>query len=290
MTVAINIYASGAAWLSTLCADILPSNGWVVVRNTPSEKVFQLPNFAGFVAFIVTGDIVEIQAFKIFETNKTANAQAGAYSYAYTPFLPRFRTPSGSVKVWTLVNSRRICGVIKSGSTYYSFYAGMILPFGSNRAYGFPMFIGGSGELGQSKESAYPFMSGGNQYSPKVYLPSNSWQIVGGNSGGQTSFTVDFPYSYSFAYIHPFDNKFSRLRNKLDGSAVVYPSLVVSSGRVTEFDDLNSDDGRWLGYLDGVFCIPQGRAAESIITVDGEDYLIVPNVKRLTETYGLRLT
>ena len=165
MTVAINIYASGAAWLSTLCADILPSNGWVVVRNTPSEKVFQLPNFAGFVAFIVTGDIVEIQAFKIFETNKTANAQAGAYSYAYTPFLPRFRTPSGSVKVWTLVNSRRICGVIKSGSTYYSFYAGMILPFGSNRAYGFPMFIGGSGELGQSKESAYPFMSGGNQYS-----------------------------------------------------------------------------------------------------------------------------
>jgi hypothetical protein len=133
-------------------------------------------------------------------------------------------------------------------------------------------------------------MSGGNQYSPKVYLPNNTWQIVGGNSGGQASFTVDFPYSYSFAYIHPFDNKFSRLRNKLDGSAVVYPSLVVSSGRVTEFDDLNSDDGRWLGYLDGVFCIPQGRAAESIITIDGEDYLVVPNVKKMTETYGLKLT
>ncbi|AUZ58722.1 hypothetical protein PRJ_2119 [Pseudomonas sp. XWY-1] len=45
----------------------------------------------------------------------------------------------------------------------------------------------------------------------------------------------------------------------------------------------------WLGYLDGVFAIPQGRAAESIIAVDGVDYLVVPNISKSTETYGLRL-
>jgi len=132
-------------------------------------------------------------------------------------------------------------------------------------------------------------MSGGNQFSPKVCLPTGAWQVVGGNSGGSSSFTNEFPYSYSYGFIHPFDGKFHRLRSKIDGSAVVYPSLVVSSGRSSDTDVLNADDGVWLGYLDGVVAIPQGRAAESLIAVDGVDYLVVPNVSKATETYGLRL-
>ncbi|MDV5387609.1 hypothetical protein [Pseudomonas juntendi] len=290
MTVAIQTYATGAEWLTLLCADLLPSNSWSVVRDTSTEKVFGLPGDQGYVAFVVGGGVVEIQAFKDFDPGKPVSSQVGGFSYAYSPFLPRFVLPAGSVKVWTLVNSRRLCGVIKSGASYYSFYAGLILPFGSNRAYPFPCFIGGSGELGGSKESAYPFMSGGNQYCPKVCLPSGAWQIVGGNSGGSSSFTGEFPYSYSYSFIHPFDGKFHRLRSKIDGGAVVYPALVVSSGRSSDSDVLNADDGQWLGYLDGVFAIPQGRAAESIIDVDGTDYLVVPNVTKSTETYGLRLS
>ncbi|MBI6710408.1 hypothetical protein YA0599_19485 [Pseudomonas syringae] len=290
MTVAIQTYASGAAWLSSLCADILPSNSWSVVRDTSSEKVFGLPGGAGFVAFVIGAGIVEVQAFQVFDPDQPVASQSGGFSYSYSPFLPRVVLPSGSVKVWTVVNSRRLCGVIKTASTYYSFYAGLILPFGSNRVYPFPCFIGGSGEIGGSKESAYPFMSGGNQYCPKVCLPTGAWQIVGGNSGGSSSFTSEFPYSYSYSFVHPFDGKFHRLRSKIDGGAVVYPSLVVSSGRSSDTDVLNADDGVWLGYLDGVFAIPQGRVAESVIAVDGVDYLVVPNVSKLTETYGLRLS
>lgn len=290
MTVAIQTYASGAAWLSSLCADILPSNSWSVVRDTSSEKVFGLPGGAGFVAFVIGAGIVEVQAFQVFDPDQPVASQSGGFSYSYSPFLPRVVLPSGSVKVWTVVNSRRLCGVIKTASTYYSFYAGLILPFGSNRVYPFPCFIGGSGEIGGSKESAYPFMSGGNQYCPKVCLPTGAWQIVGGNSGGSSSFTSEFPYSYSYSFVHPFDGKFHRLRAKIDGGAVVYPSLVVSSGRSSDTDVLNADDGVWLGYLDGVFAIPQGRVAESVIAVDGVDYLVVPNVSKLTETYGLRLS
>lgn len=289
MTVAISNYARGADWLSSLCADILPSNGWSVVRDTSSEKVFGLPGAAGFVAFVIGAGVIEVQAFPVFDPDQPVSVQVGGVSYAYSPFLPRFVLPAGEVKVWTLVNSRRFCGVIKAGSAYYSFYAGLILPFGSDRVYRFPCFIGGSGELGGSKESAYPFMSGGNQYCPKVCLPTGAWQIVGGNSGGSSSFTNEFPYSYSYSFIHPFDGKYHRLRPKIDGSAVVYPSLVVSSGRASDTDVLNADDGMWLGYLDGVFAIPQGRAADSLISVDGVDYLVVPNVSKATETYGLRL-
>lgn len=289
MTVAISNYATGSEWLSSLCADILPSNNWTVVRDTFSEKVFGLPGDQGFVAFVIGAGVVEIQAFPVFDPDQPVSAQVGGFSYAYSPFLPRFVLPAGPVKVWTLVNSRRLCGVIKAGSAYYSFYAGLILPFGSNRVYPFPCFIGGSGELGGSKESAYPFMSGGNQFSPKVCLPGGGWQIVGGNSGGNSSFTNEFPYSYSYSFIHPFDGKYHRLRGKIDGGAVVYPALVVSSGRSSDTDTLNADDGVWLGYLDGVYAIPQGRAVESLIAVDGVDYLVVPNVAKPSETYGLRL-
>lgn len=290
MTVAIQTYATGTEWLSSLCVDILPSNNWTVVRDTSFEKVFGLPGDQGFVAFVISAGVVEVQAFPVFDPYQPVASQAGGFSYAYSPFLPRFVLPGGSVKVWTLVNSRRLCGVIKAGSVFYSFYAGLILPFGSNKVYSFPCFIGGSGELGGSKESAYPFMSGGNQYCPKVCLPSGGWQMVGGNSGGSSSFTSEFPYSYSYSFVHPFDGKFHRLRSKIDGGAVVYPSLVVSSGRSSDTDVLNADDGVWLGYLDGVFAIPQGRVAESVIAVDGVDYLVVPNVSKLTETYGLRLS
>lgn len=290
MTIAISNYATGADWLSSLCADILPSNNWTVVRNTSFEKVFGLPGDQGFVAFAISAGIVEVQAFQVFDPDQPVASQSGGFSYSYSPFLPRFVLPAGPVKVWTLVNSRRLCGVIKSGTSYYSFYAGLILPFGSNKVYSFPCFIGGSGELGGAKESAYPFMSGGNQFSPKVCLPTGAWQIVGGNSGGSSSFTSEFPYSYSYSFIHPFDGKYHRLRSKIDGGAVVYPCLVVSSGRSSDNDALNADDGHWLGYLDGVFAIPQGRAAESVIDVDGTYYLVVPNVAKAKETYGLRLS
>lgn len=289
MTVSIQTYATGSEWLTSLCTDLLPSNSWSVVRDTSSEKVFGLPGGQGFVAFVVGGGVIEVQAFKDFDPGKPVAAQVGGFSYAYSPFLPRFVLPAGEVKVWTLVNSRRLCGVIKTGATYHSFYAGLILPFGSNKVYPFPCFIGGSGEIGGSKESAYPFMSGGNQYCPKVCLPGGSWQIVGGNSGGSSSFTGEFPYSYSYSFIHPFDGKFHRLRSKIDGGAVVYPALVVSSGRSSDTDTLNADNGQWLGYLDGVVAIPQGRAAESVIVIDGVDYLVVPNVGKASETYGLRL-
>ena len=283
-------YASGADYLLALAASILPSNNWVVVKNSASEKVFRLPYGQGYIAFIVTGDICEIQSFTAYNPAVSAKLQVDGYNSPYTPFLPRFRVPAGAVEVWTVVNSRRVAAVIKSGGAWYSMYAGLMLPFGSNKVYSFPCFIGGSGEVGNSTyESAYPFFSGGQSYCPKVVLPDGRWQMVGGNSGGTSSF-YSFSYSYAYSYIWPFDGKFQRLGNKLDGSVMLYQALVCSSGRVDAADSLNSDDGKWLGLLDGVFAVSQGRAAGSIFQVDGVDYLVVPNISKASETYALRLS
>ena len=283
-------YASGADYFSVLAASILPSNNWVVVKNIASEKVFRLPYGQGYIAFIVAGDICEIQSFKTYNPAVSAKLQVGGYSSTYTPFLPRVKIPAGAVEVWTVVNSRRVAAVIKSGGNWYSLYAGLMLPFGSNKVYPFPCFIGGSGEVGNATyESAYPFFSGGDSYCPKVVLPDGMWQKVGGNAGGTSSFS-SFPYSYAYSYIWPFDGKFQRLGNKLDGTAMMYQALVCSSGRVNAADALNSDDGKWLGYLDGVFAVSQGRVAGSVFQVDAVDYLVVPNVSKTSETYALRLS
>ena len=283
-------YASGADYLSVLAASILPSNNWVVVKDIASEKVFRLPHGQGYIAFIVTGDVCEIQSFQVYDPAAPTKLQVRGYSNTYTPFLPRVKIPAGAVEVWTVVNSRRVAAVIKSGDAWYSLYAGLMLPFGSSKVYPFPCFIGGSGEVGNvTYESAYPFFSGGQNFCPKVVLPDGKWQIVGGNAGGTSSF-YSFPYSYAYSYIWPFDGKFQRLGNKLDGSAVLYQALVCGSGRIDAADDLNSDDGKWLGNLDGVFAVSQGMEAGSVIQVDDVDYLVVPNVSKTSETYALRLT
>ncbi|UUC20555.1 hypothetical protein NOV18_08760 [Pseudomonas asiatica] len=283
-------YSSGADYLSALAVSILPSNDWVAVKNSDGEIVFRLPHGQGYVAFIVAGNVCEIQAFQDYDPTVSTKLQAGGYSTAYSPFLPRVSVPAGPVEVWTVVSSRRVAAVIKSRDAWYSLYAGLLLPFGSNRAYSFPCFIGGSGQIGNSTyESAYPFFSGGDSYCPKVVLPNGAWQKVGGNAGGTSSF-FSFPYSYPYSYIWPFDGKFQRLGSKLDGSAMLYSALVCSSGRVDAADALNADDGKWLGYLDGVYAVSQGRAAGSVIEVDGVDYLVVPNVSKISETYALRLS
>ncbi|WP_243055351.1 hypothetical protein [Pseudomonas sp. BP01] len=283
-------HASGADYLSALAVSILPSNNWVAVKSSDSEIVFRLPHAQGYIAFIVAGDVCEIQAFQEYEPAVSAKQQAAGYNTAYSPFLPRFRVPAGAVEVWTLVSSRRVAAVIKSGDVWHSFYAGLMLPFGTNKTYPFPCFIGGSGQIGNATyESAYPFFSGGDSYCPKVVLPDGQWQKVGGNAGGTSSF-YSFPYSYAYSYVWPFDGKFQKLGSKLDGSAMLYQALVCSSGRVDAADALNADDGKWLGYLDGVFAVSQGRAAGSVIEVDGVDYLVVPNVSKVSETYALRLS
>ncbi len=290
MALVHSIYSSGADYLSALAASILPSNNWVVVKNSDSEQVFRLPHDQGYIAFILAGDICEIQAFQSYDPAVSAKLQSGGYSSTYKPFLPRFRVPIGSVEVWTVVSSRRVAAVIKSGDAWYSLYAGLMLPFGSNKVYPFPCFIGGSGEVGRvTYESAYPFFSGGDNYCPKVVLPDNKWQKVGGNAGGTSSFS-SFPYSYANSYIWPFDGKFQRLGSKLDGGAMLYQALVCSSGRVDAADALNADEGKWLGYLDGVFAVSQARVAGSVIQVDGVDFLVVPNVAKNSETYALRLS
>jgi hypothetical protein len=292
MTANITTYPSGVEYLADLFGALLPSKGWVCVRDLEGEKVFELPHGLGFVAFLVAGDVVRVSGFPVFDSSKSVEGQAGAYVSS----LPRFVVPAGAVDCWTVVGDRRVAGVVRSGSVYYSFYAGLIECFGSTRQYPFPCFLGGSGDVDGLYKSAYPFHGGGALHCPKVCCPDGSWQLVGGQSVVSYS---SFDASQHVSYVFPFNARFRSLGPKVDGSHLLFPALVVSSyfdGSASRDNapigsgERYADDGQWLGYLEGVFVTTQGLPPGSMLAVEGVDYLVVPNVDRASETYLLRLS
>lgn len=294
MTAHITNHATGVDYFSQLCTSLLPSNGWVCVRDEASEKVFSLPNGLGFVAFVRSADLCLVSGFPVFDPGKPVADQAGAYVSS----LPRFVLPAGAVSCWTVVSDRRVAGVVRDSSgNYYSFYAGLMECFGSTRHYRFPCFLGGSGDVNGTYKSAYPFHGGGALYCPKVCCPDGSWQLVGGdNVVAYTSFNP----AKLVSYVYPFNARFSSLGTKVDGSHLLFPALVISSkfaGSATKDEgwrkiDITeyADDGQWLGYLEGVFITDQGLTPGSMLVVDGVNYLVVQNVARTAETYLLRLS
>ncbi|MNN56784.1 hypothetical protein D3C81_1717340 [compost metagenome] len=101
--------------------------------------------------------------------------------------------------------------------------------------------------------------------------------------------SLDFHSSYinELAYVWPFDGGLANLGKTLGGEHVIYNAMIVSS---TPSVGLAPDDGMWLGYLDGIFaCSNVGASAESVITIDSIQYLLVPNVFRGSQYYAFRL-
>lgn len=288
MPVHIATYPSGHAWLSHITAYILPSNSWFAVKNTESEKIFQIP-FGGNVGMIVSGDELRLTGFE--------HQVHGLDVAGQSPFsgLPGLLLPEGPVDTWTVVNRRRVIAVLRSNGVYQSVYFGLIESFGSVRTYPFPCFIGGS-----AGGSSFPYFAGGADECPKVCCPDGSWQMLGGEHGeGLTSFP-SFDYMRKCGYVFPFDGKNKRIGRDLDGGISLFRALVVSDkfeGSV-RFHNPNmyidgvpyADDGQWLGYLDGVYACPAGLVPGSTFKVGAVDYLVVQNLGVSSELFALELS
>lgn len=248
------------------------AEGWEVVRNTTTEKVLKIPA-GGYVAIILNGMHLRFQAFRQYDPERVLIDQMGAMERDdYLPKLPLHNQPFLS---WVNISERRICGLVRISNTYHSFYLGLLTPFAPTSHYPFPCFAGGTAvELWGDTNSALSYMySRGGNAGARVQLPAGGWQDVNNASSSD--------------FVWPFERSVARLGTALDGSYVLYPAMVVS-GKLVE--GMQEDQGMWLGYLEGIYAVSQvGLAAETIITVDSVDYLIVPNVFRGEQTYALRL-
>ncbi|KJZ67242.1 hypothetical protein [Pseudomonas fluorescens] len=264
--------------------------GWTLVRDTAVEKVLKIPA-VGYLALLIDGVNVEFQAFRLYDAARAIADQIGSLP---TPVgglkLPRIPLHNQAFQVWLSVSERRLAGVCRISNTYHSFYAGLILPFAPTDQYPFPCYVGGSGDAElwsstSSSASAYPFY-GGQSRPGRVCLPGGGWQEVSRSDSGDS---LDFKPSYLYerAYVWPFDGGLANLGKTLAGEHVIYNAMIVSS---TPAAGLAPDDGMWLGYLDGIFaCSNVGASAESVITIDSIQYLLVPNVFRGSQYYAFRL-
>lgn len=267
------------------------AEGWVVELDSVSAKVLRVPA-GGYVALLIDGVNIEMQAFRAFDPGRGIGDQIGAIKTPVGGYkLPRLPLHNQSFQVWLSVSERRLAGVCRISNAYHSFYLGLLLPFANTESYPFPCFAGGSGDADvwsstASTASGFPWY-GGTSRPPRVCLPGGGWQAVAKNdSGDSLNFTPN--YGYDLGYVWPFDGGVAGLGKTLAGDHVLYNAMVVSGSPAT---GEGVDDGIWCGYLDGVFAVSNvGASAESVITIGDDQYLLVPNIFRGSQYFALRLS
>ena len=271
------------------------ANGWTELENT-SDKVVLQGEGAGsdeiIVAFQKYSDVpsdsygLRLNGYTGYNDGLTFLNQPGAIQSGNSA-LPLWNS---TIPYWFIVNTRRIIVIAKISTTYQMAYLGFYLPYATPGQYPYPLMVGGSGNdpLGATKPrwsgatgDASMFWSGvavttpSNTTNLNTLIPSNAWMSESNAfltpvSGGRTF------QQMQLKGMHPYMNTSLSTRwiGAADESAVLLPIELVLSNTTPLFKG-------FMGELDGIFYVSgNGRASEDIITVGGDDHLVVQNVFR----------
>lgn len=286
------------------------ANGWTELENT-SDKVVLSGEGSGseeiIVAFQKYSDVGSdsfgwfINGYSGWTSGPLFAEQAGAlpnWISGSVPAYPAMPLWNSTIPYWFIVSERRIVVVAKISTTYQMCYAGYFLPYASPGQYPYPLMVGGS----QSRTSAsnYPrfsdatsaascFWRGRLKNPGTFFIRENGGTWVSYSNAQQESFAAFWIQNTQegiFPYNSVFKISITQLTQALDGSAVLTP-LQIHNGRKTDVTV------GWLGEIDGVFHVSgNSQAAEDVITVDGDDYLVVQDVFRtgVSDYCAVRLT
>lgn len=174
-----------------------------------------------------------------------------------------------SIPYWITANGRRILGFAKVGTVYEPFHLGLLSPYGTNKQYPYPLFVGGSGctrtqayTVATANHTAYwgktTVTSG--MYNGRLSVPGGLWYNLSTYNAGTQAACRSL--SHTFA-----DNTL----NNLDGSYDLEEIVVVSG----------SDTTSTYGIVDGLFRVSgYQNTPENIITVGGINYIVFPDIYR----------
>lgn len=193
---------------------------------------------------------------------------------------------NSSMPYWIVASGRRFIVVVKVSTTYHALYGGLILPYGTPSQYGYPHFIGGeSNTLLRWSDTTVGFRqfvdpgatSTGTNTGANLCFPDGSWQYFSNftNSSGNDSLNTTtgrsvWPYAGG-ANATEVDNRLREMRDNIDGTFTLLP-LILSC---------DSPSRQVFGELDGCYWVSgYNNAAENIITISGQDYLVVQNIFR----------
>lgn len=177
------------------------------------------------------------------------------------------------IRYWIIANGRRFILITAVNARYDVLYGGFILPEHLPSDWSYPLLIGGSASdhLSNSNTTISHRNFWDTRDTAFLFTPAQSWRTFDNYTGSGAVNTATTNVMYSIDWNPNFRYNFTRT---LDGQPWISP------GRITELGGLVQNT---LGVYDGVFFVSNvGLVAESIITVSGVDYLVVPNVFRTT--------
>lgn len=275
-----------------------PSQAWTVDRwvddrdsgvTDPTELIVHGPGLAGtdeiYVGIqcfeeVAPGDYYNwrLQGFTGFNALLDFNDQPGAMQSN----RPRTLLWNDSILYWFVANGRRLTVVAKVSTIYSTCHLGFFLPYGTPSQSPYPLIVGGSAtndvdrwseidnghriflDPGASKtKSTLQMLSGAVWYDFANFSTdigpqtgNNVWPFV---SGGLSSFNY---------------RPWRELLQNLDSTVPLFPCILNSDASIMS-------KNIW-GEFDGIFAVPGiGLSAEDTITVNGDDYVIFPNVYRV---------
>jgi|GEM_PF-6936692 len=180
---------------------------------------------------------------------------------------------SHAMDYWIIGDPRRIIIIAKVSTKFFSCYLGLLRPLATNQQEPYPLFIGGShweNNLSWTSSEHESFWRASvNGYECRaVWTP-------GGRVYGQYEASTGWTSQYYFVQIYPWsDDPWSSTGEVWGGGTVIRPALVSWSQR----DFSKYSKYQTAGQLDGVYYVPGlGLSAESIITIGGDSYLVIPS-------------
>ncbi len=226
-----------------------------------------------------------------FESGLDFNAQPGNIGNSLAANLPRMHLWNSSIPYWFVVNARRVIVVAKISTVYQLGYLGWINPYLPAVNMPYPMLIAGTSTASNGSRWSHvhdthsfgvmqPVCANGSSTENTILTnPRSSARFWFGEwHGVQNYYNSSLSNATRWKTIWPYVTRsgphFSSMRtNPVDAGYVLTPVIV----------NFTSPSKYVFGELDGIFHVSGfSNAAENIITIGADDYLVVQNVYRNT--------
>lgn len=206
------------------------------------------------------------------------SAQVGAYLDA------------APMPYWFVANGRRFAAVMRVGTVYETFYAGLFLPYADPIQYSYPMFIGGSINLGYGANTGLNWkrtdsyhtnytQAVGSEATTSAYMmtPDGVWYRVTDRNDAASAQVAPFQNLGGLdTYLSGsggfgLNSQLYKLNAALGGGYSLEPATLTA----------NNPADQTYGVLDGIYHVAsEGTYAEDIVSVGGVDHLVFQNIWR----------
>lgn len=282
LTTNVDLTNAGQAW-SVIADRAEPLQEF---EGNPADRVvyFQGPGLAGLDEIHVNISTYKNTGGDYF--NWAINGSTGFNASEISSNQPGARTSDcamllwdSTIPYWFVANGRRFIVVAKVSTVFESLYGGFILPHATPAEFPYPLFLGGTHFEMDSRWSATdpahkafwnPTRDGssgaGASATAGLRTTGGDWQLFG-NYGNQFDTTLG-----QIAKVWPYATWVADQRDTFNASDYVLLPLTLHS---------SENEGNVYGEIDGVFYVSGfSSASENIITIAGEDYLVVQNTFR----------